>query len=214
MKKFFSLMLTVTLVAGTIFLITGCDKDKKENDTKKKNTTEISYNHGKGKITVSVSKDEDGNAKYEFTTTKPAASKKTATFYLETENTVLAFSTSGLVYNTSKDYKAKYGETKATFDGYLEFMDDESISSRPKLAGIERFEINGRKALRYYSREGGSGDYKYYGYNYMMASDDIYPGSDVQFGVYYKTDEVLKEAKEFDDETLEIIKSLKLTAAE
>lgn len=214
MKKIFSLMLTVTLVAGSVFLLSGCEKDKggNGNGEKKKNTVDISFENGKGTFTVSVPKDDEGNAKYEFTKEKPSASKKTATFYLETDKTVLAFSTSGLVYNTSKDYKAKYGETKATFDGYLEFMDDESISSRPKLAGIERFEINGRKALRYYSREGGSGDYKYYGYNYMMECDDIYPGSDVQFGVYYKTDEVLKEAKEFDDETLEIIKSLKLTA--
>ncbi len=211
MKKLFSLALTFVLALTTILVLSGCEKkeDKKE-EKKEDNTVEISYTNGKGVFKVSVPKTADGKAKYEFTKEKPEGSKKTATFYLETEKAILTFATSGLVYNTSKDYKAKYGETKATFDGYLEFMDDESISSRPKLAGIERFEINGRKALRYYNRTGGSGQYEYFGYNYLIACDDIYPGSKADVIVYYKTDEKLTEAKEFDDETLAIIKSLKI----
>lgn len=205
MKKFSKVLVSMLLVAG-IFTLSGCGSKKEE-----KKGVDISYVNGKGTFTLTVPKDAEGNAKYQFTTTKPEGSKRNATFYLETDNVVFAFSNSGLVYNTSKDYKAKYGDTKATFDGYLEFMDDESISSRPKLAGIERFEINGRKAIRYYNRTGGSGQYEYFGYNYAMAVDDIYPGSKTEFTVYYKTTEKLSEAKEYDQETLDIINSLKVT---
>ena len=204
MKKL-SIALVFTLIAAGL-VATGCEKGKKNNGV------EISYTNGKGVFTVTVPKKEDGTPKYEFSKEKPEGFKKTGTFYLETENTVFTFATSGLVYNTSKDYKAKYGETKATFDGYLEFMDDTSISSRPKLSGMERFEINGRKALRYYNRTGGSGVYEYYGYNYLVAVDDIYPGSEANIVVYYKTTEKITEAKEFDQETLDIINSLKITA--
>ena len=209
MKKTISMALVLMLLVTGIFTLTGCDKG---NTTKKSNGVEISFEFGKGTFTATVPKNEDGTAKYEFTKEKPEGSKKTATFYLETEKSVLAFTTSGLVYNTSKDYKAKYGETTATFDGYLEFMDDESISSRPRLAGIEKFEINGRKAIRYYNRTGGSGEYTYYGYNYAIAVDDVYPGSKAEIGVYYKTDEKYTEAQEFDQETLDIINSLKVSS--
>jgi hypothetical protein len=204
MKKLISKALIIMLLITGIFTLSGCN-------SKKEKGVEISYVNGKGTFTLTVPKKEDGTAKYEFTTEKPKGSMKTGTFYLETDSAILAFSTSGLVYNTSKDYKAKYGDTKATFAGYLEFMDDESISSRPRLAGIEKFEINGAQAIRYYSRTGGSGDYVYYGYNYAIAVDEIYPGSKAEIGVYYKTDEKLSEAKEFDQETLDIINSLKIT---
>lgn len=207
MKKLFNLTLVFTMMLG-LCVLTGCGKD---NDTKKKNTVDISYTHGKGKITLSVPKNEDGTAKYEFTKDKPEGISTSSTFYLVTDTAMFGFSTSGLVYNTSKDYKAKYGETQATFDGYLAFMDDESISSRPRLSGIERFEINGRKALRYYNRVGGSGDYKYYGYFYMVGVDDIYPGSHFNMTVNYKEDRP-SEVKEFDQETLDIISSLKIEA--
>lgn len=208
MRKTLSVIVVMLLVSG-LFILSGCEK--KEKGQEKKDGVDISYVNGNGTFTVTVPKDKDGKAKYEFTTTKPEGSKKTATFYLETDNSILTFATSGWVYNTSKDYKSKYGDKKATYDGYIEFMDDESISSRPKLSGMERFEINGRKALRYYNRTGGSGDYQYFGYNYIMECDDIYPGSNVNMVVYYKTDEKLTEAKEFDQETLDIINSLKLT---
>ena len=205
MKK----ILSVLFVMLGFFLITGCEKGGKED-----NTVDISYNHGKGVVTISVPKDSEGNAKYSFTTTKPEGISTSATFYLVTDTALFGFSTSGLSYNTGTQYKSKYGETKATFDGYLEFMDDESLSSRPKLAGIERFELNGRKALRYYNRVGGSGQYEYYGYFYMVGVDDLYPGSKFNMTVNYKVEERPTEAKEFDEETLNIIKSLKITKYE
>ena len=216
MKKALSISLVIILLVAGLFVLTGCGENgnggnSENGSSKPANSVEISKVFGKGKFTLYVPKKEDGTPKYEFTKEKPEGSKKTATFYLETEKSVFAFSTSGLAYNTSKDYKAKYGDTKATFDGYLEFMDDESISSRPRLSGIERFEINGRKALRYYNRTGGSGEYVYYGYNYFVACDDIYPGSKIDMVVYYKTDEKYLEAQEFDQETLDIINSLKVS---
>ena len=208
MKKIISLVLVImTLVTGLVVL-TGCDNGS--GNKKNANTVEISRVMGKGTITLRVPKNEDGTPKYEFTDTKPDGISKSGTFYLVTDTTYFAFASHGLVYNTSKDYKAKYGEKDATFDGYLEFMDDTSISSRPQLSGVERFELNGRKALRYYNRTGGSGEYKYYGYFYMVAADDIYPGSVFDMTVNYKEDRP-SEIKEFDQETLDIISSLKLT---
>ena len=214
MKKSISLLLVVIILLSGLFILTGCEK-KDEQKKMPNNMVEISYVNGAGTFKVWVPKKDDGTPKYEFKKEKPEKAKGSGTFYLETDNTVLSFSTKGWAYNTSKDYKAKYGEnTKATWDGYIEFMNDESISSRPKLSGMEQFEINGRKALRYYSREGGSGDYKYFGYNYMIDVDDIYTGSNGNIGVYYKLDEYPKEAKEFDKETLDIINSLTITATQ
>ena len=210
MKKVISLFSIMILVVGGLFVLTGCEAGKKEDN----NTIEISKTLGKSTVTLRVPKNADGTAKYNFTDTKPEGLSKSGTFYLSTDTANFAFSTSSLSYNTSKDYKAKYGETKATFDGYLEFMDDTSISSRPKLAGIERFEINGRKALRYYNRTGGSGKYEYYGYFYMVAVDDIFPGSEFNMTVNYKVDERPTEIQEFDAETLAIINSLKITLTE
>ena len=89
-------------------------------------------------------------------------------------------------------------------------MDDETLSSRPQLPGVERFDLNGRKALRYYNRTGGSGVYEYYGYFYMVAVDEIYPGSEFNMTVNYKGEKP-SEVKEFDQETLDIISSLKIT---
>ena len=209
MKKILSIVLIIALLISGLFLLTGCGNEG--GNGKKVDGVEISKTLGKGTVTLSVPKKEDGTAKYEFTTEKPEGISTSSTFYLVTDTAMFGFSTSGLVYNTSKDYKAKYGETTATFDGYLAFMDDESISSRPKLAGIERFEINGRKALRYYNRTGGSGKYEYYGYFYMVGVDDIYPGSHFNMTVNYKGDRPT-ESKEFDQETLDIVNSLKITA--
>ena len=208
MKKILSTILVITLLASGLFILTGCEND----GGKSKNTTEISYVMGKGKITISVPKKEDGTPKYQFTTTQPEGSKQKGTFYLATDTAFFSFSSSGLVYNTSKYFKETYGEKEATFDGYLEFMQDPK--STIKLSGMEQFELNGRKALRYYNRVGGSGNYKYYGYFYFIGVDDIYPGSRAGMTVNYKTDEKPTESKEFDDETLEIIKSLKITAIE
>ena len=203
MKKVIYSILAMTL---GLCVLTGCEKGEK------KNLTEISYQHGKGTIKLSVPKNEDGTAKYEFTTEKPEGISVSKTFYLVTDNTILGFSTSGMSYNTSSKYKDKYGETKATFDGYLEFIEDKDMFNKSYLPGLEQFEINGRKALRYYNRVGGSGDYKYYGYFYVVGADDIYPGSRFDIVVNYKTEEKPKEIKEFDEETLEIIKSLKIEA--
>ena len=210
MKKVISLVLVIIMLVTGLVVLTGCEK----GNTKKANTVEISRTFGKGTFTLLVPKNEDGTPKYEFTDVKPEGLSVSATFYLVTDTAMFGFSTSGLAYNTSKDYKAKYGETKATFDGYLDFIDDTSISSRPKLAGMEKFDLNGRKAIRYYNRAGSSGDYEYYGYFYLVGVDDIYPGSRAQMTVNYKTEERPKESKEFDQETLDIINSLKITLNE
>ena len=205
MKKI-SLLLMVALIAGCLFL-TGCDG-------KKDNTIEISYTHGKGVFKLNVPKDSEGNPRYEFTKEKPKEISNTATFYLVTDTTVFGFSTSGMTYNTSKDYKAKYRETKATFDEYLKFIEDKDLFNKSYLPGLEQFEINGRKALRYYNRVGGSGSYKYYGYFYFIGVDDIYPGSRASMTVNYRTENKPTEIKEFDEETLAIINSLKIEALE
>ena len=204
MRKFLYIVTIIIIVITALFILTGCNNDVKNN------TVAISNELGKGIVTVNVPKKEDGTAKYEFTTTKPEGISRNATFYLVTDTCNFGFATSGLVYNTSKDYKEKYGETTATFDGYLAFIDDTSISSRPKLAGLERFDLNGRKAIRYYNRTGGSGVYEYYGYFYMIGVDDIYPGSHFDLTVNYKGERPA-ESKEFDQETLDIISSLKIT---
>ena len=174
MKKIMSFAFVMLLALVTL---TGCGKDSKKEEKKKNNTTEITYELGKGKIKVSVPKTEEGKPKYEFTTEKPEGISVSKTFYLVTDKTIIGFSTSGLSYNTSTKYKDKYGDKKASFDGYLEFIEDKDLFDKSYLPGLEQFEINGRKALRYYNRVGGSGDYKYSGYFYMVAADDIYPCS-------------------------------------
>ena len=210
MKKYLKL-LSVLLVAVVLFA--GCDntKDKKEKE-KEDNTVEISYTHGKGVVTLKVPKNEDGTAKYEFTTEKPQGLSVSKTFYLVTDNTMLGFATSGMSYNTSVKYKEKYGDVKATFDGYLEFIEDKDLFNKNYLPGLEQFELNGRKALRYYNRVGAPGSYDYYGYFYFIGVDDLYPGSKFDMVVNYKDEEKPKESKEFDKETLDIIKSIKITA--
>lgn len=214
MKKIISLVLTMVLIISGLFIFTGCGEqkveDKKESSEAKKDekVATITYEMGKGVVSLSVPKKADGTPKYEFVTTKPEGMKQTGAFYLTTDTCFIAFSSSGLSYNTSKDYKAKYGDTKATFDGYLEFINDES--STINLAGMEQFEINGRKALRYYNRVGPTGEYRYWGYFYLVAADDIYPGSKFEMTINYNAEEKPTEAQEFDTETLEIINSLKI----
>lgn len=208
MKKIVSFALIMIL--GTCVL-TGCSKDNKKEE-KKSDTVEISYTLGNGIIKVSVPKDKDGNPKYDFTEEKPEGISVSKTFYLVTDNTMIGFSTSGFSYHTSSKYKEKYGDVKASFDGYLNFIEDTDLFDKSYLPGLEQFKINERNALRYYNRAGGSGDYKYYGYFYMVGVDDIYPGSKLDIVVNYKEEEQSKESKEFDNETLEIIKSLKVVA--
>ncbi|MBP3255201.1 MAG: hypothetical protein J6M60_01745 [Clostridia bacterium] len=207
MKKTISIIIVAILLATGLFVLTGCENGG--DNTKKINGVEISETLGKGKITVVVPKKEDGTAKYGFTKDKPKEAKSSGTFYLETDTAVFSFGTHSLVYNTGKEYKEKHGETEATFDGYLAFVEDTTMSSRPRLSGMEKLEINGRKAIRYHSKTGGSGNYVYHGYDYAISADDIYKGSDLEIGVYYKGEEV-KESKEFDQETLDIINSLKI----
>ena len=201
MKKIISLSLILLL---GLIILTGCDNAKKNKGV------EISYTHGKGTITVTVPKDKEGNPKYQFTTEKPTGISVTKTFYLVTDSSMIGFSTSGMSYNTSIKYKEKYGDKKASFDGYLEFIEDKDLFNKSYLPGLEQFEINGRKAIRYYNRAGASGSYKYYGYFYMIGVDDIYPGSKLDLVVNYKGEEKPTEIKEFDEETLEIIKSIKV----
>lgn len=220
MKKIISLMLVMILMVSGLFILTGCDNggdtsgEENSKAEAKKDLATISYELGKGTITLSVPKKEDGTPKYEFTKEKPENMTLSGTIYLTTDTVNFAIGTSGLVYNTGKEYKEKYGETKATFDGYLEFVNDETMSSRPKLAGWEQLDINGRKAVRYYSRSGGSGEYTYYGYSYRVGVDDIYPGSGLDMAVTYNKakEDLPKESQEFDQETLDIISSLKVVA--
>ena len=211
MKNFKKVLLTFVLVAG-VLVLAGCDKKDSKKEEKKNDTVAISYEHGKGTIKVEVPKDKDGKAKYEFTTEKPEGISVTKTFYLVTDNSIIGFATTGLSYNTSTKYKEKYGDKKATFDGYLEFIEDKDLFNKSYLPGLEQFKINGRKALRYENKVGGSGDYKYYGYFYFIGVDDIYTGSKLDLVVNYKDEEKPKQAKEFDKETLDIIKSIKVEA--
>lgn len=220
MKKILSIAL-VLLLAVSVLCLAGCQKggsasgDVKgaEEPVKVSNTVDITYSFGKGNFTVSVPKTEDGSPKYVFVEEKPEGISTSASFYLVTDTAMLGFLTGGMSYNTSKDYKEKFGETKATFDGYLEFIDSE-LFNKSYLPGLEQFEINGRKALRYFNRAGGGGDYEYYGYFYLLGVDDIYPGSRAEIVANYKVDERPKEIQEFDQETLDIINSLKITPVE
>lgn len=210
MRKYFKIALVLVVVAS-LFVVTGCDK--KNGGKAKKDVAKINYTLGKGTITFDVPKDKEGNPKYEFTTEKPEGITFTKTVYLVTDKAVIGFGTSGLSYHTSVKYKEKYGEVKPSWKGYLEFIEDKDLFDKSYLPGLEQFKINGRSALRYYNRVGGSGSYKYYGYFYMVGVDDIYPGSKFDMTVNYKDEEKPTEAKEFDKETLEIIKSLKIEEA-
>ena len=50
-----------------------------------------------------------------------------------------------------KDYEAKYGKVKASFQGYLDYMNDPS-STIPK-ENTDVIEINGKKAVRRQSKK-------------------------------------------------------------
>lgn len=203
MKKLFNIILVLVVVS--VLFVTGCTSEKKDD------RVAITYTHGKGIISVKVPKDSEGNPKYQFTKEKPEGMSVYKTFYLETDNAKIGFATSGMSYNTSAKYKEKYGDKKATFDGYLEFIEDKDLFNKSYLPGLEQFTINGRKALRYYNRVGGSGSYKYYGYFYFIGVDDIYPGSKLDIVVNYKdTTNLPTESKEFDEETLNIINSIEV----
>ena len=209
MKKLLSLISIIAILASSTFILSGCG-DKKKEDAKNANTTEISTEFFKGTLTMSVPKKDDGSAKYEFTKDKPEGTNKyaNANLYLETDKAIITIASKGLAYNTGKDYKAKYGDVKATFQGYLDFMNDPS-STIPK-NGTEVLEVNGRKAVKRESKEGSSGNYKYYGYYYMIEADDVMPGSYVELGVFYKGDEEHKSADPIDEETQAIINSYSL----
>ena len=200
MKKIVSLVLVVILLGIGLFTLTGCDDSK---------TLDVSAIIGKGKITFTVSKNEEGEAKYKLTETKPEGVNAKGKAYLETEKAVIAIDISTMVYNTATRYQDKYGKVDATFDGYLAWIDDKDTTVR--LSGMEKLDINGRKAIRSYNRTGGSGQYTYDGYFYNVGVDDIYPGQKLEIGVFYKGTEKPTEAKELDEETLAIINSLKVT---
>lgn len=205
MKKLFNVLLVLIVVA--VLFVTGCENKKEDN------TVKVSYSYGKATFFVSVPKDKDGNPKYEFTTEKPKGISVAKSFYLVTDKSMIGIATSGMSYNTSAKYKEKYGDKKATFDGYLEFIEDKDLFNKSYLPGLEQFQINGRKALRYYNRVGGSGSYKYYGYFYFVSVDDIYNGSKVDIVVNHKdTENLPTEPTEIDEETLAIINSLEIEA--
>ena len=208
MKKVSKILLVFVLLVSA-FAVTGCEKTNNGKKAKK-DVAKISYELGKGTITVEVPKDKEGNPKYEFTTEKPEGLTVNKTFYLVTDKAMIGFATTGLSYNTSTKYKEKYGDKKASFEGYLEFIEDKELFNKTYLKGLEQFKINGRKALRYYNLAGSPGNYKYFGYFYMVGVDDIYPGSKLDIVANYKDEEKPTEAKELDKETLEIIKSIKV----
>lgn len=205
MRKYKNLLLALVIFVGVLAL-TGCTGEGEKKDKEK--TTTIIYNYGKYNVSFDVPQDEEGNAKYSFTTTKPEGFNRSGAFYLELDNSYIAIGSSSWVYQTSVYYKEKYGVKDPSFDDYLEWMKD--AKSGIKLGGMENLEINGRKAIRYYAREGSSNNYKYYGYNYIFSLDDINPKSRLDVIVYYKDETPPTEAKEFDEQTLKILKTLKV----
>ena len=207
MKKYKYVLLPLVLLAF-IVLSTGCTKEKKEEKGKTATITSSSLSYFK--LNLNVPLNDEGEAKYEFTSNKPTGFTRSGTVYLETDNAIFAFGTSSWVYQTATKYKEKNGTKDPSYADYMEWMKDPD--STIKLSGMETMSINGRDALRYYAREGGSGDYNYYGYNYQVSLEDITPKSRLEMIVYYKDEELPKEAKEFDEETLKIINSLKLEA--
>ena len=213
MKKVFSLAL-IALLAMSLVLFTGCEDgagasgDQGGKKPAEKNTVSISYEYGKGTFSVSVPKNEDGTPKYTFTEERPEGEAE-GSFYLETDKAIFGFEIDGLVYQTATKYKEKYGEVKGTFQGYLDWIDDPDSGIR--LSGMEKTKIGNRDAIKYYSLEGGGGDYTYYGFNYRVGADDVYPGSAVDILVVYKLDEFPTESQPLDAETLEILNSLTIT---
>ena len=128
MKKILSLVTIIAMLAVSMFALAGCGSKNENNggngDAKKANTAEISTEFFKGTLKMSVPKKDDGSPKYEFTKERPADLVKSAsgTVYLETEKAVITVASKGFAYQTGKDYKAKYGDVKATFQGYLDFI--------------------------------------------------------------------------------------------
>ena len=109
----------------------------------------------------------------------------------------------------SEYYKEKFGEQKATFEKYIEWANNPESTINSKDMTV--MEINGNMAVRRYIREGGSGNYKYYGYSYMIGVDEVYPGSYLSMCVYYKGDEELTSPKDIDSDTQDVINTLKIT---
>ena len=209
MKKFKYLSLALVLFVGVLTLA-GCTNGGDNGGKEKEKTSKISYNYSTYNITLEVPQDEEGNAKYEFTTTKPTGFSRSGAVYLELDKSILAFGSTSWTYQTAVKYKEKYGTKDPSYTDYIEWMNDST--SGIKLGGVENVKTDdGREGIKYYAREGGSGDYKYYGYNYMFSLDDINPKMRLEVVAYYKgLDELPKEAKELDEETLKVIKSLKL----
>jgi hypothetical protein len=208
MKKILNLGLKTMLLCSLLFIMTGC-KDNSEGKMSF-DGVETTYTYGKAVYTMSVPKNDEGEAKYTFTDELSDDLDYDGSFYLETDNVIFTFDSESLAYNTSSIYKEKYGDKEATFDGYLEWIKDKD--SNINLNGLEELNINDRKAIRYYISAGSSDDYTYYGYRYLVSLDNIINGSNLEMNVYYKSDEKLKSPKELDQETLDIISSLKITA--
>lgn len=159
---------------------------------------------------MSVPKNDAGEAKYAFTTEEPDGAIYEGAFYLDTDNAIIIFNFEGLSYNTSIDYIDKYGEKEATFDGYVEWVKD--ADSGISMEGMEELDINDRGAIRSCIAAGSGGDYTYFGYRYIVSLDDVMAGSDLEMCVCYKTEDGLAAAEELDQETLDIINSLTITA--
>ena len=219
MKKILSLISIIAILATSMFALSGCGNAEGENngkngDNKKADTVDISTEFFKGTLKFSVPKKEDGTAKYEFTKDRPESLMKYAngTLYLETDKAIITIASKGWSYNTGKEYKSKYGDKKASFDGYVEFMNDPT-STVPK-NGVEMVELNGRKAVKRQSKQGSASNYTYYGFQYMVEADDVMPGSYVELGVYYKGEEEHKSSYPIDEETQAILDtySLKLNS--
>ena len=198
MKKIKYLLLVFVLAV----LVTGCTGGSKE-DSKK---AEVEGTIGQFSFTLKVP-----NTKYELTTTKPEYAKKTGSYYLVTDKTTFVFSTTTWTYQTSYYYKEEYGTKDPSFEDYLKWKDNSKSGIR--LAGDEKLKLNDRSAMRYQLREGGSGDYDYYGYMYLVSLDDINPKMRFDVAIYYNEKELPKESVELDKVTLDVLNTLTITKA-
>ena len=198
MKNIFKI---VSIIIVTL-LITGCTKNK---------TTEISYDLGKATISIKIPNDNEGNPKYAFTVDKPSNIVLSDTVYLETKTASFGFEINEYTYNQSAKYKEKYKDKDASFEGYLEYIDNPGLFNINYLPGFRKTKVNGVDAITYYNRTGYTDNYTYNGYYYILSLDNISKESKLDIVVNYKSDEPLNEPKELDEETLSILNSLKIT---
>ena len=180
-----------------------------------KEVTEISHSivWDKGTITMKVEKNEDDTPKYDFSEDAPEnIIDSDYSFFLDTDIAEFGFTAERWVYNTATDYKAKYGEVPASFDGYLDWLENDAPSYTADDAEV--LNVGDRGAVRFPCINGSPSDYEFYGYRYMIAADDIAEGNYVEVLVVYPDGASEKnDTPELDAEVLEMIESIVLTPA-